>query len=86
MIRATERGRADGGIVVRRSRKRWRCDGNGAGGAGLAHAPGCVLEILPGETYVECLWSAPAYASGSHHCYRCALAYFGGWVERDGAP
>jgi hypothetical protein len=79
MLRLTDKGRADGGLVIRTARKGWGCAGNGAGNL-TQWAPGCG-EIDKGEPYLECLWSAPAFQSGSRHCVMCAVAFFPGWVD-----
>lgn len=74
----TTKAHDDGALVIRHGRKEWRCSGNGA--AHPAFAEGCPGMIAVGEEHLECLWSAPAFASGTRHCIACARAFFPGWV------
>lgn len=66
--------RDDDGLIIRRSRKTWRCAGSGSIPAGRAET--CTQTIAPGQTYVECLWEAPAFQSGTHVCMACAEAFY----------
>ena len=63
------------GLVLRTARKRWECDGSG--GKPNRHADDCPRVIEPGEQYVECLWDAPGYQSGTRHTVLCAVATHG---------
>lgn len=67
--------RGDDGLCIRRARKQWTCWGNGALRK-TKHADGCVGKIQMGETYMECLWEAPSYQSGTRHSMPCARAFF----------
>ena len=65
----------DNVILRSRSKKRWRCSGNGARRA--AFASGCPGYIEPGTTpYIEYIGETPSYQTGSHHCMPCAEAFF----------
>jgi hypothetical protein len=61
---------SDGGLVLRTARKRWSCQGSG--GRPNRHAEDCPGVIEPGEQYVECLWEATSYESGTRHALICA--------------
>lgn len=65
----------DSGLIERTARKEWACEGNGA--ASPEHAPECPGVIHSGDRYAECLWSAPAYQSGTRHTMACAVAFYG---------
>lgn len=69
----------DSGLVLRQARKEWTCEGDGA--AHPTHAPDCPGSIRGGDQYVECLWEASAYQSGSRHTIACAVAFYGVEVE-----
>ena len=58
------------GLLLRTARKEWACDGSG--GRPNRHAENCPGVIHPGEQYVECVWEAHAYASGTRHTIVCA--------------
>lgn len=58
------------GLVLRTARKAWECEG--AGGQPNHHAADCPGRIEPGEQYVECIWEAPAFQSGTRHALVCA--------------
>lgn len=60
----------DGGLVLRTARTRWTCQGSG--GRPNRHAADCPGVIEPGEQYVECLWEAAGYQSGTRHAVVCA--------------
>ena len=70
------------GLIPRTARKAWTCEGDGS--ASHRHADDCPHTIAPGQRYVECLWEAPAYASGTRVSMPCAVAFYG-WTD-DGSP
>jgi hypothetical protein len=74
----TEQAMSDGGLVIRTARKDWHCEGNGA--AHPTYSAGCWHEIRRGFRYLEVLWSAPAYASGTRVCEACAREFYADWV------
>jgi hypothetical protein len=77
-LELTERGLADGALVVRTARKDWRCEGDGA--AHPRYSRGCWREIRQGFRYLEVLWTAPAFASGTRVCEACAREFYADWV------
>ena len=79
-LELTEQGARDGALIIRTARKTWECDGNGAGPSRRLFAEDCWDEITPGFRYLEVLWGAPAYASGSHVCEACARQFYVDWV------
>jgi hypothetical protein len=63
------------GLVPRKARKSWACDGDGS--ASHRHTPDCPRTIESGARYVECLWEAAVYQSGNRVSLPCAIAFYG---------
>lgn len=65
----------DTGLVLRTARKEHEC--HGSGGRPNRHADTCAGTIEPTQRYVEVMWEAPAFASGSRVSMECARAFYG---------
>lgn len=64
-----------------RSQATRRCDGNGSTAIN-AQAPGCTVEIRPGQTFWSVRWPKDTAPRQTEHCEACYAEYI---LGRDGS-
>lgn len=62
------------GLILRHSRKAYRCAGDGS--SFHRHAPDCPRTIPIGAEYVECVWESGPVQSGIRVTLECAAAHY----------
>lgn len=68
----------DDQLIIRKARKQWVCNGNGAAGDYKRRSSNCVIYITPGLEYVECRYEARAFEQGTCVCMSCAKEFYKG--------
>lgn len=68
----------DSGLVPRTARIEHECNGDGS--TAHRHAATCGRTITMGTKYIEVMWEAPAFHSGTRVSMECARAYYG-WKD-----
>jgi len=70
-------GTSDDQLKIRKARREYSCQGDGAHPDYRRFATGCTSIIRRGDKHLECLWESSPFQSGSRHCLACSKEFFG---------